>query len=134
MTEPIICENDLEIFKNLLSSPEYPDKELLGYGLSQAKVVKDHELGKETIRLNSEVEVVDKGSGLRTRLQIVMPDEANVKNRRISIFAPISVALLGFRQGQEIKRSLPKGETVFRIEKVRNSGETSLSTQRHIEK
>lgn len=57
----------------------------------------------ETIRLNSTVEFFDLAYKRDHRIKIVLPDLADVKNGFISVFAPLSAALLGYRQGDTVK-------------------------------
>ena len=51
---------------------------------------------------------------------VVRPDKADIKEKRISIMAPIGTALIGFRQGQKIKWQVPAGKRTFTILEVIN--------------
>jgi len=51
---------------------------------------------------------------------LVTPDRANIKDRKISVMAPIGTALLGFRQGNKIKWKVPAGKKTFTIVNVTN--------------
>jgi len=53
-------------------------------------------------------------------LMIVTPDRANIKEKKISIMAPIGTALIGFRQGQKVKWKVPSGNKMFTILEVSN--------------
>jgi transcription elongation factor GreA len=50
--------------------------------------------------------------------QIVGEDEADVKNGKISVGSPISRAMMGKEEGDEITVKAPGGDTLYVIEKV----------------
>ena len=50
--------------------------------------------------------------------QIVGEDEADVKNAKISVGSPISRAMMGKEEGDEITVNAPGGEVLYEIEKV----------------
>ena len=51
---------------------------------------------------------------------LVTPDKADIKQRRISVMAPIGTALIGFRQGEKVKWQVPAGKKTFTIMEVIN--------------
>ena len=51
---------------------------------------------------------------------IVLPDKADIKERKISIMSPIGTALIGFRQGENVKWQVPSGKKTFTILEVNN--------------
>jgi regulator of nucleoside diphosphate kinase len=57
----------------------------------------------------------------------VTPDKANIKEQKISIFAPIGTALIGFRRGQKINWQVPAGKKTFTIVEVSNEMATARS-------
>lgn len=79
------------------------------------------EMIKQTVRLNSIVEVRDISSKKDLKIQIVMPDFADSRERRISVFAPISKALMGFKETDTIHWKMPTGEISYQIMKVVNA-------------
>ena len=50
--------------------------------------------------------------------QIVGEDEADVKNGKISVGSPISRAMMGKQEGDEIVVKAPSGDVAYEIEKV----------------
>ncbi|MFT5320400.1 MAG: transcription elongation factor GreA [Pseudohongiellaceae bacterium] len=50
--------------------------------------------------------------------QIVGEDEADVKNSKISVGSPISRAMMGKEEGDEITVNAPGGDVLYEIEKV----------------
>ncbi len=52
--------------------------------------------------------------------QIVGEDEADVKNNKISVGSPISRAMMGKAEGDEIVVKAPGGDVEYEIEKVQH--------------
>lgn len=93
--------------------------------LKQADVRKEADLPKDVVRVGSIVTV--KSPTIRKEgLQLVMPEDADLKANKLSIFTVMGAALIGYRQGTEITWLLPKGEEVIHLEKVDNSKVTDL--------
>jgi regulator of nucleoside diphosphate kinase len=53
-------------------------------------------------------------------LVVVIPEQANIKEKKISVMAPIGTALLGFRQGEQVAWDVPSGRKTFTIMQVIN--------------
>jgi regulator of nucleoside diphosphate kinase len=92
----------------------------LGEELSKAEVVKDEALQRDVVSLNSIVEFEDVALSRPIRLQIVLPEEEDLAKRKVSVFAPISVALIGFRQSYSFEWEMPTGTKTLKIIEVRN--------------
>jgi regulator of nucleoside diphosphate kinase len=120
MMKPVISASDFKRLGELLASQGNREGRSLGHEMMNAAVVEDHEIGNKTIRLNSYVEVEDVNLKKILKVTIVLPDCIDLKKCRISVFAPLSVALLGFKEGDTIRWQMPAGETIFRILKVHN--------------
>ena len=52
------------------------------------------------------------------KFQIVYPDQANIKENKISIFSPVATALIGYKVSDEIEWVVPSGMTRIRIEEI----------------
>lgn len=91
--------------------------------LRKAKLVEENDFPLDVVRLNSTVKIKAEGKQDILELMLVMPDKADIKQRKISILAPIGTALLGFRQGQEVKWQVPSGRKKFTIINVANQHE-----------
>ena len=52
---------------------------------------------------------------------LVTPDKADIKDKKISVMAPIGTALIGFRKGQQVKWRVPAGQRTFTIVEVINN-------------
>ncbi len=88
--------------------------------LKKAKLVNADEFPADVVGLNSRVRIKADGKNEAMELIIVTPDKANIKEKKISIMAPIGTALIGFRQGQKVKWKVPSGNKTFTILEVRN--------------
>jgi len=88
--------------------------------LKKAKLVNKENFPVDVVRLNSKVRIKAEDKDEVIALMLVTPDKANIKEKRISIMAPIGTALIGFRQGQKVKWQVPAGKRTFTIVEVTN--------------
>ncbi len=88
--------------------------------LKKAKIVDKDNFPLDVVRLNSKVTIKAEDKNEIMELMLVTPDKANIKEKKISILAPIGTALIGFRQGQKIKWQVPAGKRTFTILEVTN--------------
>lgn len=93
---------------------------LLKEELMKATLVNKEELPEDVVRLNSRVIVKEATKDRMIELVLVVPEKADIKQRKVSVFAPIGTALLGFRQGEKVKWEVPAGSKTFTIMKVIN--------------
>src|SRR5579875_669944 len=57
--------------------------------LGRAEVLDKSEFPNDVVRLNSRVTIKDKHTGRIMELKLVLPDQADIKQRKISVLAPI---------------------------------------------
>lgn len=88
--------------------------------LKKAKLVNKDDFPVDVVRLNSTVRIKTDGKDEIMELMLVTPDKADIKERKISIMAPIGTALIGFRKGQKVKWQVPAGKRTFTIMDVIN--------------
>jgi regulator of nucleoside diphosphate kinase len=88
--------------------------------LESAAVVKEDDLPADTVCMESEVEIREIEGGKSFTFQIVMPAEANMQKKRVSVFAPIAIAILGYKIGSKVQWEMPTGLKTFEILKVRH--------------
>ncbi len=98
--------------------------------IDRAKIVPPSEIPTDVVTMHSRVRIVDMRTGEQLVYQIVYPHEANYAEKRISILAPIGMALLGYSAGTEIEWNVPSGKRVLRIEAVEQPAE--LQDQRSV--
>lgn len=88
--------------------------------LKKAKLVKRDELPLDVVRINSTVKIKAEEKEEIMEFMLVTPDKADIKDKKISIMAPIGTALIGFRKGQQVKWRVPAGQKTFTIVEVIN--------------
>lgn len=91
--------------------------------LKKAKLVSNESFPSDFVRLNSRVTIKAEDKNETMELMLVTPDKANIKEKKISILAPIGTALIGFRQGQKVNWQVPAGKKTFTILEVVNQVE-----------
>ncbi len=120
--KPIITISDNHILKSLLTKlPQYEKTKEIGLlvnELEKAEIVADDEIEEDVIRINSYFEIEELQSGSVIKCTLTLPKLADFKEKKISVFSPLGVALIGYRQGMEIDWSLPGGQKKLRILKV----------------
>ena len=95
-----------------------PELELLLGELDKAKVVEPTFMPDNVITMNSKVKVKFSNNDKSMEFQIVYPEEADIKKKKISIFAPVATALLGYKKGDKIKWKVPAGEVTISVEEI----------------
>ena len=83
--------------------------------LDRAVTVADSELPNDLIAIGSTVELEDLSNLELVTYTLVLPEHADFEEGRISILAPIGMALLGYRVGDEIEWPVPGGMARMRI-------------------
>lgn len=88
--------------------------------LNKAKLVNKDDFPPDVVRLNSTVRIKVEDKNEIMEFMLVTPDKADIKEKRISVMAPIGTALIGFRKGQKVKWEVPAGKKTFTILEVIN--------------
>ncbi len=91
--------------------------------LKKAKIVSRDDFPIDVVRLNSKVIIKADDRNETLELIVVTPDKANIREKKISVLAPIGTALIGYRRGQKIKWQVPAGKRTFTILEVTNHNE-----------
>lgn len=121
MANTLITESDFRILKRLISEKNNKECAELGKEITKAKIIKDEKASADIVRLNASVDVLDLSSGQKLQFRIVMPDEVDIRNRYISVFAPISVALLGQKESSVVSWQTASGHRQIKVLKVSQS-------------
>lgn len=120
----VVTQQDLERLQELLResriSRSESDESLraLAEELDRATVVAPEEVPPDTVTMNSTVRVAVVGSREQVNWTIVYPDDASAEDGRISIFAPLGTALLGYREGDTLEWDVPAGRRRYRVLEV----------------
>ncbi len=88
--------------------------------LKKATLVNKDNFPDDVVRINSIVRVQAEGRNDVMEFMLVMPDKADIKERKISVMAPVGIALIGFKKGQQVKWKVPAGKKTFTILDVVN--------------
>ncbi|PPZ92941.1 nucleoside diphosphate kinase regulator [Cloacibacterium normanense] len=83
--------------------------------LSKAEIVPSEKIDKDVVTMNSEVKLFFENTQKEQSFKIVYPQDANLKENKISIFSPIATALIGYKIGDEIEWIVPGGKTKIKI-------------------
>jgi len=94
------------------------NKKKLNNELKKAKIVKKEVLPDNVIVIDSLVTIQDVKSGQEFSFHLVTPEEANMKKHKLSVLAPIGIALLGYTTDALVDWEMPDGVKQFRIKKV----------------
>jgi len=86
--------------------------------LNSAKVVEPGEIPDNVVTMNSIVKINFLNTNKTLRIQIVYPDQANMKENKISIFSPVATALIGYKKDDEVEWIVPSGLTKLRIDDI----------------
>ena len=122
---PVFSEKDFQtihdLIKNQSAIQQTKEIRFLAEELKRAKVVKDNKIGADVVQLNSFVQVQDQGNNNIMDFHIVLPSQANLNEKKISILAPLGIALIGFKKGQVVEWQMPAGKKSLKIVEVENS-------------
>ena len=122
----VVMKDDYNLLKTYLNNRsgkttfDRQNAEDLLAELKKAKLVSKDEFPANVVRLNSTVRIKSEDKDHVIELMIVTPDKADIKERKISIMSPIGTALIGFRQGENVKWQVPSGKKTFTILEVNN--------------
>lgn len=113
-----------ELAKNAKDSTNIREIALLTQELDRAIINKENILDERIIRINSHVVIEDLKTNKQMSIQIVMPSQSNLKEGKISILAPLCVAVIGFKENDEVEWQLPSGIKTLKVIAVNNSKST----------
>lgn len=86
--------------------------------LKAAKIVEQDQIDGDVVTMNSIVKIHFQNNKTTMEFQLVYPADANIKERKISIFSSVASALIGYRVGDEIDWLIPSGMTKIVIDEV----------------
>jgi regulator of nucleoside diphosphate kinase len=102
--EPInIILSDMDY--NRLS--KFENNSLLKNELNRADVVPADQVPPNVVGMNSRVTYLDENNGISREIELVYPEEADWKDGKISVLAPVGLALLGLSVDQRIVWPFP---------------------------
>lgn len=108
------CISDAKQFKSISNA----EAEKLMKELDSARIVEPEAIPSNVVTMNSIVSLSFLNNNTHVQFQIVYPDQANIKENKISIFSPIATALIGYKVEDEIEWIVPAGITKIRIDEI----------------
>src|SRR5690606_27737708 len=110
-----------DLIQNQSAIQQTKEIRYLAEELKKAKIVKDNKIGSDIVQLNSVEQIEDTSTNNIMDFQIVLPSQANLKDKKISILAPIGIALIGFKKDQIVEWNMPAGKRTMKIIDVVNT-------------
>ncbi|MEP6929862.1 MAG: GreA/GreB family elongation factor [Flavobacterium sp.] len=121
---PTFSAGDYQFLRELIlkskNATNATEAGLLSQELDRAVISKTEIPDSSVIRINSHITIEDVKAKKQMKIQIVLPSLSNVKEGKISILAPLSVAIIGFKEKDEVEWELPAGIKTLRIIAVSN--------------
>ncbi|MGQ0676712.1 MAG: transcription elongation factor GreA [Rhodospirillales bacterium] len=87
--------------------------------ISRAEVIDPSTLSGKNVKFGATVTLEDEETEEKATYQIVGEDEADIKERRLSITSPLARALIGKKVGESVEVSTPRGSKSYEITRVR---------------
>jgi len=119
--EIIVEKKEFEVLKNIMSMAHYHKDasyrasiEKLNKELTAAKIVSNKDMPDDVIRFNSTV-TIQTAYNVTKSYQLVTPEKSNIKLNKVSVLAPMGLALFGYAKGDEILWQFPAGESAIKI-------------------
>lgn len=86
--------------------------------LARGKVVAPAKVSADVVTMNSVVTLRDTDSGDSITCRLVFPDQASSSENRVSILAPVGMAVLGYRAGDRVEWPVPGGMRRISVENI----------------
>ena len=93
--------------------------------MNRAVVVSPEEISSDVVTMRSQVRIKDRTTKEESVLTIVFPNEANIDDGKISVLAPVGIALLGYRVGDVVEWKVPAGVRTIEILEIIHQPEAS---------
>ena len=121
-SELCIKESDFNKISSLIQNTGASSHENLEAELRRADIVSDEQYPADAVCLGSTIRYKDIARESEGIVTLVLPDQANMEQKKISILSPIGSALIGLRSGGMINWPLPGGKVAkIQILSVSNS-------------
>ena len=105
---------DLERIEALLEKipGEFPGRDALEAELDRADVLEPNEMPSTVVTMNSTVRFTMLESGKSSTLTLVYPKDMDDSTNKVSVMAPVGIALLGLSVGDEFQMPSATGQKV----------------------
>ena len=122
--ELIVEKKEYDFLKQIMSLAKYYKDNTykasiykLNEELKNARIISKNKMPDDVIRLNSYV-TIETPYAVEKTYQVVTPDKGDIRKNRVSVLAPMGLALFGYAQGDNITWTFPLGESYINIKKV----------------
>lgn len=125
----ILSSLDMERIEALLEkqTAPFPGRDALEAEFDRADVFDPKDMPPNVVTMNSTVRFTMLESGKTNTLTLVYPKEMDGSGDKVSIFAPVGIALLGLAVGDEFQMPSPTGQVTVRVDGIEfqpeNAGE-----------
>lgn len=106
---------------------QFPGRATLEAELGRADVLDPKEMPANVVTMNSTVRFTMLETGKTNTLTLVYPKEMDGAGEKVSIFAPVGIALLGLSVGDQLQLPSPTGQVTVRVDAIEfqpeNAGE-----------
>lgn len=91
--------------------------------IRRAEIIPSQDLPADVVTVNSTVVLRDLDTDERETYTLVLPQDADIAESRLSVLAPIGTAILGEHVGNDVHWRVPDGWRKLQIEKIINPSE-----------
>jgi regulator of nucleoside diphosphate kinase len=98
--------------------PEPVGLDQLEEELARCAEVSQETVPADVVTMNSKVTLKDLTAGKEITCTLVFPEDADSAQGRVSILAPLGMAILGYRVGDKVSWKMPSGVHELQIEAV----------------
>lgn len=111
---------DMDRLEALLAkhTAAFPGREALEAELDRADLLDPKDMPANVVTMNSTVRFTFVDSGKTNTLTLVYPKEMDGASDKVSIFAPVGIALLGLSVGDTFPMPGPSGEVTVRVDAI----------------
>lgn len=129
-----ITHEDMKKLRALLSSASIPERDQeciaeLEEELDRAIIVESKDIPRQVITMNSKFCLRNLENDKLHVLTLVYPHEADISKGKLSILAPVGVAVIGYRVCDIIEWDVPKGTIRLRVESIIFQPEADVQKQ-----
>ena len=86
--------------------------------IARAEIIDVSKLSGKQVKFGATITVVDEDTEEKNSYQIVGPDEADIREKRLSITSPLARAVIGKKVGDTVEVTTPNGSKSYEIVRV----------------
>ena len=122
--EIIVEKKEYDLLRRIISMAHYHKDptykvsiEKLSKELAKAKILVNKNIPADVVRFNSNV-TIQTAFNVEKTYQLVTPEKSDIKLNKISVLAPMGLALFGYAKDDEILWQFPAGVSAIKITEV----------------